>query len=32
VNIILNSQVSNTAMFDFDGNALPGLDAAEFNN
>lgn len=32
VNIIQNSQVSNTAMFDFDGNALPGLDASELNN
>jgi arabinogalactan endo-1,4-beta-galactosidase len=32
VNIIQNSQVSNTALFDFGGKALPGLDASEFNN
>jgi len=31
-NIIENSQVSNTAMFDFDGKALPALDAYQFNN
>jgi len=31
-NIIPNSQVSNTAMFDFSGKALPALDAAQFNN
>jgi arabinogalactan endo-1,4-beta-galactosidase len=31
-NIITNSQVSNTAMFDFSGKALPALDAAQFNN
>jgi arabinogalactan endo-1,4-beta-galactosidase len=32
MNIITDSQVSNTAMFDFSGNALPALDAAQFNN
>jgi len=32
MNIIDNSQVSNTAMFDFDGKALPALDAYQFNN
>jgi|GEM_PF-600679 len=32
MNIIKNSQVSNTTMFDFDGKALPALDAYEFNN
>jgi arabinogalactan endo-1,4-beta-galactosidase len=32
MNIIRNSQVSNTAMFDFNGNALPALDAYRFNN
>ena len=32
MNIITNSQVSNTAMFDFSGKALPALDAAQFNN
>jgi len=32
MNIITNSQVSNTAMFGFDGTALPALDAAQYNN
>ena len=32
LNIIENSQVSNTAMFDFGGKALPALDAYQFNN
>jgi len=32
MNIITNSQVSNTAMFDFGGTALPALDAAQYNN
>jgi len=32
MNIIENSQVSNTAMFDFSGRALPALDAYQFNN
>ncbi len=32
VNIIKNSQVSNTTMFDFSGKALIALDAYQFNN
>ncbi len=32
MNIIQNSQVSNTALFGFDGTALPAFDAAQFNN
>jgi len=32
MNIIENSQVSNTAMFDFGGKALPALDAYQFND
>jgi arabinogalactan endo-1,4-beta-galactosidase len=32
VNIIKNSQVSNTAMFDFDGKALIALDAYQYND
>lgn len=32
VNIIRNSQVSNTALFGFDGTALPAFDATQFND